>query len=73
MLARVAKLFGKPPSEYFNLDNQYINIAIDVGCATAFWEDENYRHKKAKETAQSEAGEIGRVLEEAREEIEGRG
>lgn len=67
----MGKLFGYPPHKYFDTDNQYINLAIDIACATAHWEDENYRLKESKETAQEEASMIGASLDRIREELEG--
>lgn len=60
----MGKLFAKPPSEYFELEDQYLNLAIDIACASAHWEDENYHHSQATATAQDEAGSIDAVLEE---------
>lgn len=72
MLGRMGKLFGKPPSDYFNTDNQYVNVAINMACACAHWEDENHNYKKSQETAKEEAGSIADVLAKTREEMEGR-
>lgn len=67
----MGKLFGYPPHKYFDLANWYVNAAIDYACATAHWEDENYRMSEAKETAKEEAGDIGISLEGIREELQG--
>ncbi len=68
----MGKLFGKAPSDYFDLDDNYFNLAIDYACAIAHWQDENMRYKQSQDTAQQEAVDIGRVLEEYKEELSGR-
>lgn len=71
MLGRMGKLFGWPPHKYFDLDNDYVNLAIDMACASAHWEDENYHYKQAQEKAKEEADQIGGTLESFREQIQG--
>lgn len=70
-LGRAGKLFGKAPSDYFELDDQFFNLSIDLACATAYWVDDNHNTKIAKQTAQGEAEQIGSVLEDIRSEMQG--
>lgn len=66
-------MFGKAPSDYFGIDDQYFNLSIDFACMLAHLEDENYHYKKSQEAAQNEAGSIEQVLERFKEESQGRG
>lgn len=63
----MGKLFGKAPSDYFDIEDSYINLSIDLGCALAHLEDENYHYKQSQETAKGEAADIERLLRKERE------
>jgi hypothetical protein len=67
----MGKLFGKAPSDYFEFDNSYLSLAVDLACSAAHWEDENYRNTEAQKTAQGEASSIDGVLEEYKRELDG--
>lgn len=70
----MGKLYGYPPSNYFEIiDNQQLNAAINLACAIAFWEDENYHYQESQKTAQGEAAEIGNVMEDYRQKLNDRG
>lgn len=69
----MGKLFGNKPSYYFDIEEKHVELAIDLACASAHWEDENQKYKESKETANKEAGSIGEVLSKINEESQGRG
>lgn len=68
----MGKLYGQRPSYYFDLDDKYMDLAIDYACAVGYWSDENDKYDESKQTAQNEAGSIGQVLEQYRQEMQDR-
>lgn len=74
LLARVGKLYGKSPAiDYLGLTDPYLIIAVDLACAAAHWEDENQAYKTSNKTAGKEAVDIGRVLDQYRQQLNERG
>jgi hypothetical protein len=70
----MGKMFAKPPSSYLGIDpdESWMIMAVDLACAAAYWEDENYHYEKAQEKAGNEAVSIGRALEEMQNKSEDR-
>lgn len=67
----MGKLFGQSPSSYFNIQEYEVRwkSAIDLACASAYWEDENYHYLQSKETASNEAGAISDVLDNYKKQL----
>lgn len=70
----MGKLYGRSACSYFEIiDNPSLNTSIDLACAAAYWEDENYHYQEAQKTAGNEAGAIDGVMDEFRKQQNERG
>lgn len=71
----MGKFYGCSPSRYVGIDPGELHMiaAIDYACLIAYFVDENWHYKESQKTAQSEAGAIGNVLEDYREQLNSRG
>lgn len=74
LLGRVGKLYGKSPAfDYLQITDNYLAMAVDLACACAHWEDENFHFEKSQTKAGNEALEIGSVLDQYRKQLGERG
>lgn len=66
-------MFGKSPAiDYLGFTDTWIVAGVDLACACAFWEDENYHYKKSEEKAGGEAVVRTDFLEDMKKKMEDR-
>lgn len=65
-------MFGQSPAGYLGIEENYLRLSVDLACAVAVWEDENEKYRASKETAGAEAVAIDRVLQNYKEQLDGR-
>jgi len=73
LLGKMGKLFGVRPSELLGIEGTHLKLSVDIGCAAAYWADENKAYEESKKQAGKETVAIGSSLNAYREALNSRG